>query len=108
EYEVHIYELLQESQVDEATVYDELVNRLGTPQEIAKVWKQETGVTPKKTQWLFVIINIAIFIGGTLLTIMYNYFEWSWVGRVWAGLTEASRSEEHTSELQSRFDLVCS
>src|SRR5690625_5943553 len=21
---------------------------------------------------------------------MYNYFEWSWVGRVWAGLTEAS------------------
>ena len=90
EYEVHIYELLQESQVDEAAIYNELINRLGTPQEIAKVWKQETGVTPKKTQWLFVIINIAIFIGGTLLTVMYNYFQWSWVDQIWAGLTEAS------------------
>lgn len=90
EYELHIYELLQDVHVDEENMYDELVSRLGTPQEIAKLWKQETGVTPKKTQWLFVFINIAIFIGGTLLTVMYNYFQWSWLEQIWAGLTESS------------------
>lgn len=90
EYEVHMYELLQELTVDEKYMYEELVSRLGTPQEIAKVWKQETGVTPKKTQWLFVFINIAIFIGGTLLTIIYNYFQWNWIEHLWSGLTEAS------------------
>lgn len=90
EYEVHMYELLQELTVDEKYMYEELVNRLGSPQEIAKVWKQETGVTPKKTQWLFVFINIAIFIGGTLLTIIYNYFQWNWIEHLWSGLTEVS------------------
>src|SRR5690625_884168 len=90
EYEVHMYELLQEIPVDERYMYEELVSRLGTPQEIAKVWKQETGVTPKKTQWLFVFINIAIFIGGTLLTIIYNYFQWNWIEQLWSGLTEVS------------------
>src|SRR5699024_5657092 len=29
------------------------------------------------------------------------------VTSTWAGAVEVTRSEEHTSELQSRFDLVC-
>lgn len=90
EYELHVYELLQEVSTDEENIYDELVSRLGTPVEIAKVWKQETGITPKRTQWLFVLFNIAIFIGGALLTISYNVFHWSWLETLWSGLTEVS------------------
>src|SRR5699024_11383368 len=34
--------------------------------------------------------------------------QWSLCGRKWsAGTITSTRSEEHTSELQSRFDLVC-
>lgn len=90
EYQLHIYELLKEVSIDEKNVYDELVKRLGTPVEIAKVWQQETGITPRKTQWLFILSNIAIFIGGGILTISYNVFQWSWLEHLWAGLTEVS------------------
>lgn len=90
EYELHIYELLQEDPVIAENVYDELVKRLGSPVEIAKVWKQETGVTPRKTQWLFILVNILIFIGGTLLTIGFNVFQWNWLETLWSGLTEVS------------------
>lgn len=90
EYELHVYELLQEVPMDGQHVYDELVKRLGTPVDIAKSWKQEMGTTPKKTQWLFVILNISIFAGGGLLTISYNIFQWDWLERLWSGLTEVS------------------
>ncbi|RDW16248.1 HAAS signaling domain-containing protein [Oceanobacillus chungangensis] len=89
EYEMHVYDLLQEEQLDGEFLYDELVLRLGTPQELAKMWKQETSITPKKTQWLFVLLNIAMFIGGILLTISYNAFDWKWVEKIWAALTDA-------------------
>lgn len=85
EYKHHVYELIEEN--GQAT-YQDLVKHLGTPREIAKVWKQEHGVTPKKTQWLFVLLNISIFIGGTLLTISYHFFQWNWIRQLWNGLTE--------------------
>lgn len=90
EYQLHVYELLKEVSIDEENIYDEIVKRLGTPVEIAKVWKQETGITPKRTQWLFVLFNMAIFIGGALLTISYNVFHWHWLEQLWSGLTEVS------------------
>lgn len=90
EYELHVYELLQEVPMDGKNAYDELVKRLGTPVDIAKSWKQEIGTTPKKTQWLFVLLNISIFAGGGLLTFSYNVFQWSWLERLWSGLTEVS------------------
>src|SRR5690625_1827466 len=76
EYKYHVYELIREN---EKLTYQELVKQLGTPREIAKVWKQEHGVTPRKTQLLFVLLNISIFIGGTLLTISYHFFQWKWI-----------------------------
>ena len=55
---------------------------------------------------LSAVITLFVFISGML--VFYIYLEVSWV----EGLDKASRknlerSEEHTSELQSRSDLVC-
>src|SRR5690625_4398573 len=85
EYKHHVYELMEENR--QAT-YKDLVEHLGTPREIAKLWKQEHGVIPKRTQWLFVLLNISIFISGTLLTISYHFFHWNWIRQLWSGLTE--------------------
>ncbi|MEC5425530.1 hypothetical protein QGM71_18790 [Virgibacillus sp. C22-A2] len=88
DYEAHIYELLNEATIDEENEYEELVARLGSPRDIAELWAQEASITPKKTQWLFVVINSLFFVGGVLLTIFYNVFHWNWLEVLWAGLTE--------------------
>src|SRR5690625_4387175 len=85
EYKLHIFELAEDNGT---ATYDDLIRKFGTPREIAKVWKQENGVTPKKTQWLFVLLNISIFLGGTLLTLCYHIFQWTWLQQFWSGLTE--------------------
>ncbi|MGJ9460574.1 HAAS signaling domain-containing protein [Oceanobacillus sp. CF4.6] len=90
EYKLHVYDLLQEETLDGDEIYEELVNRLGTPKELALLWKQETAVTPRKMQWLFVLCNLAIFLGGALLTIGYNVFDWGWLESLWTGLTDAT------------------
>lgn len=90
EYQLHIYEILKENDCAECDTYSILINRLGTPHEIAKMWKQENNMTPKKTQWLFVLCNVLIFVGGALLTFLYNVFEWYWLKQLWLTLTEAS------------------
>ncbi|MFD1037774.1 hypothetical protein ACFQ3N_05030 [Virgibacillus byunsanensis] len=87
DYELHVYELSQEESMDEQNMYNELVNRLGAPHEIARLWQQEIDITPRKMQWLFVLFNIGIFIGGGLLTISYNVFHWNWIDLLWVGLT---------------------
>src|SRR5690625_298250 len=61
EYELHVYELLKESQVDEENIYRELEARLRRPKDIAALWKQDKAVTPSKMQWLFALCNRAIF-----------------------------------------------
>lgn len=90
EYDLHVYELLSEISVKEADTYDVLVERLGTPVEIAKSWQQEKNITPKKTQWLFVVCNALIFIGGAFLTLSYNLFHWTWLESIWMTLTNIS------------------
>lgn len=90
EYEVHIMELMYEEQIPKESLYKVLVSRLGTPQEIAEVWKEETSITPKKTQWLFVFLNLTLFLGGGLLTFGYNTFDWEWIDTLWNRLTNGS------------------
>ncbi|PAV28284.1 hypothetical protein CIL05_18120 [Virgibacillus profundi] len=90
EYELHVYELLNDEAVGDEDVYTILVKRLGSPIEIAQLWEQEKAITPKKTQWLFVLINIFLFIAGIVLTISYNIFRWEWIEILWEGLTEAT------------------
>lgn len=90
EYEMHVYELLNDLPPVEQDVYYVIVERLGTPVEIAKSWQQEKNITPRKTQWLFVVCNAAIFIGGAFITFGYNFFHWTWVEFIWTTLTDVS------------------
>ncbi|KAB8139459.1 hypothetical protein F9U64_00035 [Gracilibacillus oryzae] len=85
EYQSHVYELLQEEDITE--VYDEIVKRLGTPEEIASIWKDEATVTPKKMQLLFVVLNVLLFAGGIIFTILYNIYEVEWIEVLWKWLT---------------------
>lgn len=82
EYKMHIHDMQQEENMDEM-LYDQLVARLGTPREIAKLWKQETGITPRKIQWLFVLLNVAIFFGGIIVMVGYHFLEWFWLESIW-------------------------
>jgi hypothetical protein len=85
EYQSHVYELLLEEDIKEA--YEEIVKRLGTPEEIAALWKDEATVTPKKMQLLFVILNILLFLGGIVLTVIYNVYQVEWIDVLWNWIT---------------------
>ncbi|MEN2768953.1 HAAS signaling domain-containing protein [Ornithinibacillus xuwenensis] len=87
EYRSHIYELIQEEGLSEETMYEEITKRLGSPEEIAAIWKQESKVTAKRMQILFVVLNILLFIGGITLTVAYNIYQIEWIEVVWARLT---------------------
>ncbi|SET01557.1 hypothetical protein SAMN05216389_104174 [Oceanobacillus limi] len=90
EYHAHIWEMKKEASFSEDELYDQVVDRLGTPKEIASMWKQESRITPQKTQWLFVLLNLTLFIGGAVLTLSYNVLDWTWIEVLWAELTDIS------------------
>jgi len=90
EYTMHVEDLLSDLPIDSDKVYADLVHRLGTPEELAAVWKEEKSITPKKMQRLFVFLNIAIFLAGAILTVGYNVLEWAWLDRLWGVLTEST------------------
>src|SRR5699024_11838436 len=75
--------MLQHEHIPPNEVYETLVEQLGSPTAVAKIWRQETGITPRKTQWLFVLLNIAIFVGGTVLLICFHLFVFKWFIFVW-------------------------
>jgi len=89
EYESHIDEILIES--SDCSTEDEMmkriVSRLGSPEEIAELWKEELSVTPSNMKWLFILLNILFFGGGSLLTLAHNLFQWEWLAAIWGYLT---------------------
>ena len=90
EYESHITEMIEEINARDMEVQDiisEIYNRLGTPQEIAASWREELSLTPKKTQWLFIIANLVFFVGGSALTLIHNLFDFAWIDLAWSSLT---------------------
>ena len=89
EYEVHIEEIMIESQDcnDENEMMERIISRLGSPEEISAMWKEELSVTPSNMKWLFIVMNILFFGGGSLLTFFHNVFQWNWLSVVWSHLT---------------------
>lgn len=89
EYEAHINEILLESYDcnDESELTERINSRLGSPVEIAHMWKEELSVTPSNMKWLFILMNILFFGGGSLLTLFHNLFQWKWLSVVWEHLT---------------------
>lgn len=91
EYDSHLTELLADlmdhSSMEKGSLMEVVIERLGTPEEIAFQWNEELSISPRKTQWVFVALNISFFIGGSILTISYNLFEWEWIETIWTYLT---------------------
>ncbi|WP_412176728.1 hypothetical protein [Bacillus sp. T3] len=89
EYEIHIDEMILEAPkcMSETEVMEQITSRLGTPAEIAEAWKEELSVTPSNMKWLFILINILFFGGGSLLTLIHNVYEWNWLSMIWSHLT---------------------
>jgi hypothetical protein len=89
EYEVHIEEILIESYDcnDETAMMERIISRLGSPEEIAAMWKEELSVTPSNMKWLFILMNILFFGGGSLLTFFHNVFQWNWLSVIWSHLS---------------------
>jgi hypothetical protein len=89
EYETHIDEIILEYSdcTSESELLDRITSRLGTPAEIAEAWKDELSVTPSNMKWLFILINILFFGGGSLLTLVHNLYEWKWMSIIWSHLT---------------------
>ncbi|MEH7250740.1 hypothetical protein V7111_01225 [Neobacillus niacini] len=89
EYEAHIDEILIESFdcKDEKEMTERIRLRLGAPEEIAAIWKQELSVTPSNMKWLFIVMNILFLGGGSLLTYFHNVFQWNWLTVIWSHLT---------------------
>lgn len=89
EYDSHINEILLEVNncSSDAEVLEQITARLGTPAEIAEIWKDELSVTPSNMKWLFIFINVLFFGGGSLLTLVHNLFDWEWLTIIWGHLT---------------------
>lgn len=90
EYESHLLEMIAEfndSDLSEQDIKQAMIDRLGSPEEIAASWREELSVTPKKTQWLFIAANLVFFVGGSVLTGLHNAFDLVWVEVLWNGLT---------------------
>lgn len=89
EYDSHINEILLEVNncSSDAEVMKHITARLGTPAEIAEIWKDELSVTPSNMKWLFILINILFFGGGSLLTLVHNLYDWHWLTIIWSHLT---------------------
>lgn len=89
EYESHIDEILIESYEcqDEEEMLGRILSRLGSPEEIASMWREELAVTPSKMKWLFILLNILFFGGGSLLTLVHNLYQWEWLSEIWSRLT---------------------
>lgn len=89
EYESHIDEILIESNdcTSEEEVATRIFTRLGSPEEIAEMWREEFSVTPSNMKWLFILLNILFFGGGSLLTLAHNLYPWEWLAAIWNHLT---------------------
>lgn len=88
EYEMHIDEIMIEALGEQKNATMELlVSRLGEPSEIAKIWNEELSYTPSRMKWLFILLNVFLFVGGSLLTLVHNLYEWQWLSIIWNHIT---------------------
>lgn len=91
EFELHISEMLDDLKVteglDEIEAMEKIVERLGSPEQIAELYQQEVDVTPSKIQWTFISVNLLFFIGGICLTIVYNLLPAPLISEIWTILT---------------------
>ena len=79
EYEMHVKEMLTDLEGTQDKVYEFLVDRLGSPEELADLWKNEKSVTPKNMQRLLCFLTSLYLLVGLYLpsrTIFWNGNGW--------------------------------
>ncbi|WP_445490957.1 HAAS signaling domain-containing protein [Niallia sp. 03133] len=91
EYDHHLSDLLEElylkHQLDEKAAMILVLDRFGTPEEIAQLYTEELVVTENKTKWIFFFGNLFFFTGGICLTIFYHFLSFPSIRRLWTFLT---------------------
>ena len=63
----------------EEMVYNLILSRLGSPEEIAQAVERRAFFTPSNMKWVFILLNILFFGGGSLLTLAHNLYQWEWL-----------------------------
>jgi hypothetical protein len=91
ELELHLNELLSHfvlsEGLNEKEAMKKIIEQVGPPQQLAALYEQELRVTPSKTTWTFIAVNLFFFVAGVLLTVAYHIYPDSFVPRIWSFLT---------------------
>ncbi|MDG5786758.1 hypothetical protein QA612_04585 [Evansella sp. AB-P1] len=91
EMDVHLSDVLTEiytiENVSEKEAMKKLIDRVGTPREVASYYHQELQITPAKTQWTFIGINLFFFVMGVTLTAFYQFTPSHIGNQIWLFLT---------------------
>jgi hypothetical protein len=91
EIDLHISEMIEDlclnNGLDEKSAIVEVQSRFGTPREVAGIYQKELDLTPKKTQWTFIAVNVLFFVGGIILTVLYHLIPFPLINKTWSFLT---------------------
>ncbi|MED4052888.1 HAAS signaling domain-containing protein [Niallia taxi] len=91
EYEQHLTDLLDEvcncPCMTEKEAMHVVIERLGTPAEMAALYEEERTVTPARTKWIFFFVNFFFFAAGIILTVFYHSLSSPTVKQLWFFLT---------------------
>ncbi|MBU9720914.1 hypothetical protein KS407_05555 [Bacillus alkalicola] len=91
EIDLHLDDVLEDilcnQNVTETEAMEKLLERVGSPKELAAMYRQEFEVTPAKTQWTFISTNLIFFIIGIGLTIVYHLVPLTITNELWGFLT---------------------
>ncbi|WP_416150673.1 hypothetical protein ACM26V_06805 [Salipaludibacillus sp. HK11] len=94
EIDLHLSEVLDDiyyrENICERDAMPYLIDRVGPPEELGAMYQQELRVTPVKTQWTFMMINLLFFVVGIALTAFYHLLSFPAVNNVWYFLTSVT------------------
>lgn len=82
---------LQETKgLHETEAMKDIMRTIGSPDQVAAMYQQELGITPVRTQWTFISINLLFFIAGIFLTLFYHVLPVPFIEQLWHFLTSIS------------------
>lgn len=94
EFDMIITDMLAELQetkgVHEKEAMNEIARTIGSPDQVAAMYMQELGITPVRTQWTFIFVNVLFFVAGIFLTLFYHVLPIPFIERIWHFLTSIS------------------
>ncbi|UOY92993.1 hypothetical protein MUG87_02315 [Ectobacillus sp. JY-23] len=89
DYDVHLSEIILEES-DKETVEEWMIcftNRIGSPKEVADLWREELSVTHHTTLLHFFLLNVCFFLLGGFFTFLHLFHQAQWLQHIWNILT---------------------